>query len=36
MHIDEMIDSADDTMMDLPDDPADALALLHESAEELT
>ena len=36
MHIDEMIDSADDTMMHLPDDPADALALLHESAEELT
>ena len=36
MHIDAMIDSAGDTLMDLPEDPADALALLHESAEELT
>jgi len=36
LHIDEVIDAVDDALMDLPDNPADALALLHESAEELT
>ncbi len=36
LHIDEVIDAVHETSMDLPEDPADALALLHESAEELT
>ncbi|MBC8202929.1 MAG: hypothetical protein H8E91_03780 [Planctomycetes bacterium] len=36
LHMDEVIDAVDDASMDLPEDPADALALLHESAEELT
>ncbi len=35
-HIDEVIDAVAAVSVDLPDDPADALALLHESAEELT
>jgi hypothetical protein len=34
--IDDVIHAADDLATDLPADPAEALALLHESAEELT
>jgi len=34
--VEDVILAADDLATDLPDDPAKALALLHESAEELT
>jgi len=34
--VEDVILAADDLATDLPDDPAEALALLHESAEELT